>query len=214
MKATYKIFVLLVLFFFLAGLAAVSAKDEYTRTINKEFPVKQGDKLVIDNRFGKVHCNNWDKDQVTIEVTITVLAHNQDEANRFFDKITVDISSAAGVISAKTSLGENRNSTGNFSIDYEVNMPSYLDLNITNKFGDVYVGELAGKGDLEVSYGDLDVNKLLNSDNQVQVKFGKARIGWIKGAVATMAYSQFDLDYAGSLWLNSKYSDLDAGQII
>ena len=214
MKTTYKIYVLLVLFFFLAGLTAVSAKDEYTKTIRKQYPVKQGDKLIVDNRFGKVHCNNWDKDEVTLEVNITVTARNEDEANKFFDRISIDISSAGGVINAKTTLSENHTSSGNFEIDYEINMPSYLDLNITNKFGDIYVGELAGKGDLEVSYGDLDVNKLQNSDNLIQVKFGKARIGWVKGAVVTLAYSQLDLDYAGSMRLNSKYSNVDAGQVI
>ncbi len=213
MKTMYKIYVLVLLFFFLASLASVSAKDDYTKTINKQFTVKNGDKLIVDNRFGKVHCNNWDKDEVSLQVNITVSAHNEEEAGRYFNRINIDISQSGGVINAKTTLSD-RNSSGDFSIDYEINMPSYLDLNIMNKFGDIFVNEIAGKSSFDLAYGNLDVNKLLNSDNLVQIKFGNARIGWIKGAVITAAYSKLDVEYAGSMRLNSKFSDLDAGQII
>lgn len=214
MKTTYRICVLLLLFFFLAGLTTVSAKDEYTKTISKQFNVKNGDKLIVDNRFGKVQCVNSDKDELSIRVNITVTAHNEEEAGKYFNRINIDINQNGPVITAKTSLSENHSASSNFSIDYEVNMPAYMDLTIDNKFGDIFINELAGKGDIEVSYGNIDINKLINSDNLVQVKFGQGRIGWMKGAVVNLSYSKLDLDYSGSMRLNSKYSDLAAGQII
>jgi hypothetical protein len=214
MKTTYRIFVLIVLFFMLAGLTAVGAREEYTRSFQKEFPVKSGDKIILDNKFGEIHCNNWEKDLVNIQVTITVTARSEEEAQKIFDRIKVDIASQSGQVTAKTTIGESRFSNSSFSIDYAVMMPAYLDLDLQNKFGDVFLNELSGKANLQVSYGALDVKKLNNSDNLITVKFGSSDITWMKGAVMTLEYSNAEIGYSGSLRLNSKYSDLNADQVI
>jgi hypothetical protein len=73
---------------------------------------------------------------------------------------------------------------------------------------------LEGKAKINLSYGNLDVKKLGNSDNLLDIKFSKARINWIQGAVLSLKYSEMNLDYAGSLRLDSKFSDLDAEKII
>jgi hypothetical protein len=103
---------------------------------------------------------------------------------------------------------------GRFAIDYMINMPASINLDITNKFGDIYINEVNGKARINLGYGNLDVKKFGNSDNLLDIKFSKARVNWIKGAVVSLKYSEMDLDYAGSLRLDSKYSDLDAEKII
>jgi hypothetical protein len=103
---------------------------------------------------------------------------------------------------------------GHFSIDYMINMPASMSLDLTNKFGDIYINEVQGKAKITLGYGNLDAKRFGNSDNLLDIRFGKARVNWIKGAVLTLKYSQMDLAYAGSLRLDSKYSDLDAARII
>jgi len=118
-------------------------------------------------------------------------------------------------VDAKT-IFEKESSFGRskITIDYTVNMPPTVNLNLTNKFGDVYINELTGKGNLNVAYGNMEINKLSNSDNVIEVNFGKADIQSISGAMLTLKYSDLKLDYAGSLFVDSKFSDINAKKII
>jgi hypothetical protein len=63
---------ILIALFFTGTISNVSARDEYTKVIKKEFTVNPDAQITIENSFGSVHCNNWDKDIVQIEVVITV----------------------------------------------------------------------------------------------------------------------------------------------
>ncbi len=215
MKTLLKIAIFTLMFLFLLGIKGVKAHDEFTKVIKKEFAINPDAQLTISNQFGKVHCTNWDKNFISIEVTITVNASDQDEAVKRFNRISIDFSDSPSAVSAITSFQEGKSSgKGRFSIDYMINMPVTISLDITNKFGDIYVNEVQGKSRMNLSYGNLEAKKLGNSDNLLDIKFSKARVNWIKGAVLTLKYSEMTLDYAGSLRLDSKFSNLDAEKII
>lgn len=193
----------------------VWAHEEYTKIINKEYPVNPDAQLVLDNRFGTIHCNNWDKNIISVEVRITVTASSEESAKKLLDMVTISSSGSATLVEVKTTIAE-----GGFkgrtkvSIDYNVNMPATISLDLTNKFGDVFINEVGGKGKLNLAYGSMEVNKLSNSDNLLDLKFSKVNIKFIKGAVVLLKYSDLELDYAGSLRLDSKYSNLSANKII
>ncbi|MFZ4522545.1 MAG: hypothetical protein ACOYNC_12625 [Bacteroidales bacterium] len=215
MKTTMKITFFILALILLLGIKGAKAHEEFTKVIKKEFPVNPDALLTIDNRFGKIHCTNWDKNSVAIDVTITVTAADQEEADKKFKRISVDFSDSPSGIQAKTNLDEVKNSgRGKFAIDYMVSMPVSINIDLTNKFGDIFINEIQGKARINLGYGNLEARKLGNSDNLLDIKFSKARVNWIKGAVLSLKYSQMTLDYAGSLRLDSKFSDLDAEKII
>ena len=200
---------------FLAGTMNIAqAHDEYTKVIKKEFSVNPDAQLTIDNSFGKVHCNNWDKNIVQMEVTITIEASGEKEAGKLFDRINVDITGSSTQVDAKTTIQEGGFNNKGHRIDYMINMPTSINLDLSNKFGDIYISELGGKGRIDLGYGKIEAGQFLNSDNLIDIKFGNANIKSIKGAVVNLKYSQMDLGYAGSLRLDSKYSDLDIDKVI
>jgi hypothetical protein len=215
MKTILKIAFFTLVLIFLLGIKGAKAHEEFTRLIRKEFTVNPDAQLTINNKFGKVHCTNWDKNSVSIEVAITLTAADQEEADKQFKRISIDFTDTPSSVSATTNMEEFKNSGRNrFSVDYNISMPVTNNLDVTNKFGDIYINELQGKARINLGYGNLEANKLGNSDNLLDIKFGKARVNWIKGAVLSLKYSEMDLDYAGSLRLDSKFSDLDAEKII
>lgn len=213
MKTRIEILVVVLFFFTIINIAA--AHDEFTKVIKKEFTVNPDAQLIIDNSFGKVHCNNWDKNIIQIEVVITVETSDEKSANQMFNKITININGSPGLVEARTIIqdggfkGRNR-----VNIDYTVNMPTTINLDLSNKFGDIFINELGGKGKINLGYGNLEANKFSNPDNLIDIKFSKANIKSIKGAVVNLKYSELELGYAGSLRLDSKYSNLDADKII
>jgi hypothetical protein len=205
-----------VVIFYVTTINISFAHDEFTRVIKKEFAVNADAQLIIDNSFGKVHCNNWDKDIVEIEVLITAYAPDEKYANKILEKVNVTISGSASLVEARTTItdgGYNKGRSG-VSVDYTVNMPTSVNLDLTNKFGDIFINELGGKGKINLGYGNLEANKFSNSDNLIDIKFSKANIKSIKGAVVSLKYSDLELGYAGSLRLDSKYSNIDAEKII
>jgi len=63
---------------------------------------------VINNKFGNVHCNNWEKNTIQIEVIITVNASNEEAANKVMDRISVVFTNTPSMVEAKTLLEEDR----------------------------------------------------------------------------------------------------------
>ena len=214
MRTSTKILVL-ALFIFSPGITKLHAHEEYSRVIKKEYTVNPDAQLVINNQYGKVHCNNWDKPLISLEVVLRVEASNEQAAQKLLNRITISMSGSPALVDVRTTLEkEGFSGRSKVNIDYTINMPSSVNLDLTNKFGDIYINELNGKGKINLSYGNMEVNKLGNSDNLLDIKFSKANIKSIQGAVVLLKYSELELDYAGSLWLDSKYSDLSANKII
>jgi len=214
MKAILKYSIAILIFCFI-GIHTITAHDDFSKVIKKEYTVNPDAKLIIDNKFGKVHCDNWDKNSISIEVTIMVAASNESAAAKILNKISVVINGSSSQVEARTVFAEGDfHGRNKIHIDYKITMPVSINLDLTNKFGDIYINELGGTGKIELSYGNMEVNKLTNSDNLLNIKFSKVDIESIQGAVLTLKFSDIRIEYAGSLRLDSKYSTIDAAQVI
>jgi len=82
---------LLTVSFILVLLSSGASVDKFTRTVKKEYPIDKDAHLSVYNKYGKIHCTNWNRDVISFEVTITVDAYNEQKAARIFDMIRVDI---------------------------------------------------------------------------------------------------------------------------
>jgi hypothetical protein len=215
MKTLFKITIFALLMTLAFGIRGAKAHEEYTKVVKKEYPIPADGQLTISNKFGKVHINTWEKNAVSFEITVTAEAPDSKTADKILGMVDFVFNVYPTTLEAKTRFGENVNQgRSSFRVDYMVNIPSGISLNVTNKFGDVFISEITGKTKLDVSYGNLEANKLGNSDNMVEVGFGKAQISWSKGAVIVLKYSQLEIGYSGSLYLDSKFSDISSGEII
>ena len=214
MKTLLKILPVLLLIFILAPHKA-SGHDEYTKVIKKEYTINPDAQIILENKFGQIHCNNWDKNLIAIEIRITVSASNQDKANNLFDMVTISSDGSPSKVETRTVFGkEGFSGNSKVSVDYTVNMPSSVSLNLTNKFGDTFLNELNGAGNFNIAYGNIEINKLMNSNNMIDIKFGKGDVHYITGAMVAIKYSELKLEYAGSLNVDSKFSDFEATKIV
>ena len=215
MKTTNKITIMILLLMLTIGMKGGTI-NEYTRVIKKEFNVNPDAQLTVSNKFGQIHCSNWDKNVVSIEVKVIVEAANDNTAAKMLEKINVNFNGTASLVEATTVLEEMKTSgKSRFQIDYLINMPVGMSIDLTDKFGDIYVCEASGKARIILSYGNLEINMLNNSDNLIDLKFcGSGKIKSMKGAVVNLKYSTLEVEYAGSIRLDSKFSNLNADKII
>jgi hypothetical protein len=218
-KVNYKPGAFLFISLFLISLT-ISA-EEVTKEFHKEYAA--GTKtLDISNKYGDVVIESWDRDQIIIDVKITVEMSNRDRAQSYLDKINVQFSETSSIISAKTILDDNFSFSGwgdskRFRIDYNIKMPVGTDLNLANKYGNSDIDELHGLMNIEIKYGNLTAGKLTRGNikplSKLIISYGKGTIdesGWLDLNVRYVG--SMDIGKSQAILLDSKYSKLSLGE--
>ena len=210
--------------FFLISLLLTSSSifaQEVTKEYHKEFTA--GTKsLNISNRYGDVVIENWDKDQIVIDVKVTVEMSNKEKAQSFLDKIDVQFAESSDQISAKTVLDDKFNFTGwgdhrRFSIDYHVKMPVGTELALSNKYGNTEIDELHGLLNLDIKYGNITAGKLTRGNvkplNKLNIAYGKGTIDEVGWLDLTERYvGSMEIAKSQAILLDSKYSKIILGE--
>jgi hypothetical protein len=212
---------------FLISLLVVSSilsAQEVTKEFHKEYTAGANTTLEISNRYGDVVIQNWDKDQVIIDVKVTVELPNKERAEKLLGYIDVQFSEGENLISAKTVIDDKFNFTGwggesrKFSIDYNIKMPPGTALTLANKYGNTDIDELHGLVNLDIKYGNLTAGKLTRGNTK---PLSKLHLAYGKGEIDEAGWLDLTVRYCGSmnitksqaLLLDSKYSKLYLGEI-
>ena len=220
-KSIYKtgtLFLFTAIFLFSFTLSA----QEVTKEYHKEYKADKSTTLDINNRYGDVVIRSWDKDQIVIDVKVTVDVQGGERAEKLLSLIDVQFSEGENLISAKTVLDDKFNFSGwgfnkKFRIDYTIRMPSVSSLTLENKYGNTDIDELKGLVKLDIKYGDLTAVKFTRGDenplNKLNIAYGKGSIdqaGWLD--VYDRYCGSLEISKCQALLLDSKYSKLQVGE--
>ncbi|MCH2214308.1 MAG: hypothetical protein MK086_03970 [Flavobacteriales bacterium] len=200
------------------------AQDAITRseTIERSFDVDENDRLEIENKYGEIIIEEAEGNQVNIKVEITISGGNRKALTDLEDFVNVEIDKNGSFIVARTIWGKNANFfaksfegiknkfDGNRSVEvnYTVECPTYLDLRITNKFGDIFIDRYTGNLDINLSHGDLR-SRLIESPREVSVSYGNVFVDeWGSGRVEVL-FGELDSKELKNILLFSKKSKID-----
>jgi len=177
------------------------------KTINKHYSVSSFDKLYIDNTYGEVHVNTWDKNEITVDVHIKVKAKNEASTQGLLDDIDIEDSRSSNKIMVTTSINKRHitNENTDINIDYTINMPGKNGLDITNKFGAVYLDDFEGTLNLKLEYGKLKTKKLSGPEKDINVKFGGVDITSIEYGNLDISYSKLTIDKAQTIDVKNSF---------
>ncbi len=220
----YKHYALVFILILFTGFTINAAEDEYSKKIHKEYDANEQTHLNLTNKYGDVEITNWAKNSISIDVTITVDHKQEDKAKELLEHITVNFSQDGNTINVETEIGKNFNKSNwffsfdsnkkEFSIDYEIKMPKFLNLTLNNKYGDVFIDEVAGEADIAVKYGNLKANKILRDNTK---PLSRVYLGYSDGTIKEanwlkldLKYSKLRLDKSTALMAVTKYSKLYA----
>lgn len=189
------------------------SQDQKKKYIQKNYKVSSSTKLDVNNKFGRVEVNNWDKSEFDIKVEIIGKGRNEERAQRILDEIEIDISESSGEISFQTDISssKSKNEEG-FEINYTIYMPAKNDLELKNSFGDVSMGDRSGNLDLNVAYGSFKTGNVDGFTN-LKLSFGSGSMNDIQDGELTIKYSKFELENAKNLELTQGFSDLELGEV-
>ncbi|WP_025609109.1 hypothetical protein [Pontibacter actiniarum] len=190
---------------------------EKRRTIEKTFKVNGSDVLGIENEWGKVHVNTWDRNEIRVKVDIIARASSEAIAQEMLNNVSVMESRQGSTYAFRTKLApmhiNGRNNSKGLEINYTVYMPENNAVVVKNSFGDIYLASLKGKADIDLRYGALKCDRLANAGNSVKLAYGSGSCTYFNGGNISVAYADMKVGEAGGLQGSSKYSDFKIGSL-
>jgi len=206
------LFIQVVLLFSVALYAS-----DLDKQFSKEFDASGIELLKISNRYGDVEIVSTSNNKIVIVVNVQLSHPNESKAEKLLSMINVEFSENDNTIEARTDIDRqfSLNSSGpqrRFSIDYRVEMPMDMDLDLSNRYGDIKAAELSGHVDIRLKYGSLFIKKLSRGKveplNRIAAEYLRvadiADAGWLE---ITMRYvSKLNILNAQALLIDSRYS--------
>ncbi len=192
----YKPLLALVFIGLLSTSSFANERKDFTKTIKKEFDISSNGEVSLNNQFGKIDVNTWDKNGVKIAVTIIVRADSEKEAQGVFDRIEIDFSNGNDYVKVETDINSQKNSwwgwnnrRADFAINYNVFLPKTVQLDLKNKHGDTYIATLANKAAIDIAHGDLTANGF-DGDLDLEMAHSNGTIVSARNVSAELAHSK------------------------
>jgi len=154
-----------------------------------------------------VHCQPWEESSVDITVTVKVDASSQEKADKVFDRISISLNGSASRVDGITSIGNINNS--DFSIDYDIRMPKWINIDLNNSFGEIYTGQVDGTAKISLEYGSLEIEALNGMGSEIDMKFSEGEVSFLKDGKVDVEYGEFNADETGNIRVISRFSEVD-----
>ncbi len=210
----------------LAGAVGAGVQAQtYTqsRRIVRSFPTAPETRLDVTNKYGKIQVIPWKKDSVRIEVDLFVQSNSTNKLEKLQDNIDFDFSGTKYYVIARTNFGSKYSgfftdlkelsenfipSKNKVEINYTIRMPANMAVNISNKYGDLYIDDLKGTVNINLSNGDLKINRL-DGEANINLNFGNGIINYYQGGRLTLSYADIEIKEAITLDIDTRSSKLN-----
>ena len=219
---------LLFLWAMMLGTTVASAQNlTDSRSVSKRFNASRETTLEVVNKYGKIQVVTWEKDSVAVDVDIYLTESSTAKLKKLKEDVKIDFTGTKTYIIAKTVIDSERGriaseikSIGNtisgtnkkVEINYMVFVPAYMDVVLTNKFGDIYMDDLEGQVDIDLFNGVLKANRL-KGNSSISLSFANGMIKSLGSSTMKLSYSDLVLNEAGQLDLDSKSSKLNVDSV-
>ena len=210
---------------FLLLVSSVLLAQNREKQIRKTFPLSSDGQVKIENKFGSVEFNTWEKNEVNIVVEMTVKNGSDERAAAFLNDIEIVFEHNPESVSAITKLPSGskqwfRNifSFGkknlNYAINYTIQFPKTAGVNVSNEFGDILIDTLQGQATIDCEFGNLEAEALLHKNNVVELEFSsKSFINQWNGGKIKAAFSDLVVEKAQAIELTAEHTKTTLGQI-
>jgi len=147
----------------LLGVQVPLRADEFSKTLHYSVRMFSFGTLTIDTRMGDIYVDGWDEPRLEIEAEKVVEAKDEKRAQPLYDQVQVVLSGKDKQVLLRTLYPARRlwrpfRDESKLSVNFRIHMP--FDANVTLKCvdGDVRVSGLIGKQQINVNYGDVEID--------------------------------------------------------
>jgi hypothetical protein len=201
------------------------ASEMYVKQKQLKFATKytKGMYLDLSNQYGDVEILNTTSDSIKIIVDVTVNSKKPENTQSYLNNILVDFRTGAGYAIAETKWSGDADfftksyhavkagvvGEDNIVVNYKVYLPKSIELNIKNKFGNVYMESHSGRLTVNVAHGDFRARDLDHA-KEIEVRFGKLKVNKLEDSKINLtSVSLAEIGTANSISLKSTSSDIE-----
>ncbi|MGO9273922.1 MAG: hypothetical protein ACLQOO_27385 [Terriglobia bacterium] len=139
------------------------AWEEYSRTSHQRTRLFSTGTLTIDTRVGDLHIEGWDDPYVEVEAEKVVRANSKVKAGLLYDQIQVLLEGQDKQVVLRTTYPPRRlwrpfRGESQLTVNLRVKMPYDASLSLKCVDGDVRIRGLAGRQQIRVNYGDVEID--------------------------------------------------------
>ncbi|MFI5157399.1 MAG: hypothetical protein ACHQF4_00950 [Sphingobacteriales bacterium] len=208
-----------------AGVHAITTTPnddaDLVKNYSKTYPADANDVLSIENKYGNVTVNTWNRSEIKVDVQIKVSAGSDDATQKLLDNVNISDSKNGSLISFRTIIGEVKSSwysvfqggsSRKMEINYTVYMPAKNELVIDNRYGGIYLPDLDGKVTINSAYGSVKAKSLTN-ESTLRVKYGNANIDDLNNCTLQLSYGELVIGSVNSITADVSYSPVKIGRL-
>ena len=211
---------LLSLLLIIAATFSLSAQDAQ-KTYSETYDISKGVTLSAETKYSDIELLTWEKDVVDIFVEVEVDASSDNKAREMLEKIEVQINKSGNTITLETKMDNGWSRNVKVEINITIKAPKYINLDMENSYGDLFIQEVSGLVLLDLKYSNLKAGSLSRGNekpyNMIDLAYSNAEVdeaGWVE---VELSYSDLEINSSRMLFVESKYSKLigeKAGGII
>lgn len=206
----------------LGMVQALFAQEKVSKRITRSFAMTDDGSVQLENRYGNINVYGWDREELSIEIFVTVNHRKKENAEDLLKRISPEIRNSSGLVSVAYRIGERKKGffaelwdsanpfdfdRSNIQIDYTVKIPRKTYLELDNTFGNVVIEGWKGRLKANVGHGDLWLNDPLASGD-IKLEYGRLNAKSIKKARIEIRNGELDMDSADTLRLEGDGSEV------
>lgn len=209
--------------------------DGSSKTINKTFDLNKIKWFMLDHSRGDIVIKNANSNQAEMTATITVEGKTKEDEQIAIQDFDLDFNKKGDQLGVKynwtgdqigtcfcwsdskknkikTSSGETVR-IKKIKIEYEIALPKHINLELTNRYGDITLPDREGELKAVLFKGDL-VAGVVGGDLSLSEKYGKAKVVSAQNSEVNLFKGELDLGSAQQVKAKLSYSDLKLGKAI
>ncbi|MDA9555629.1 hypothetical protein N9R54_05270 [Pelobium sp.] len=198
---------------------------EKVKRLSKTYAVDANDALSIDNSFGRITVNTWDKNEIKVDVEVRAFADDESDAQKLLDNVIIANNKTENQISFKTNIEKddrgswmsiswwrNGNERKKVDIYYTVYMPAKNAINLKTNYTTIILPDLKGSVVVNMNYGDLKAGKL-TGNAKVSSNYGRGQFAAINNGNVNSNYGDFSAEDVSGLNANFNHCSAILGKL-
>lgn len=201
---------------------SVQGQNKLSKEIKETHPLANDGALYLENKYGDIYINGWDKDEIEIIVNIEANGKNTDKAKELLSLINSNIVVTNKQVIVKSEISKKKpgffnkylgkidpfkNEKANTVINYTISLPKSVEMEIVNKYGDVIISDWNGKLKTNVEHGDLRILDSVTNSN-LSIKYGKLRANTLFKTSILAKDASISINNSNNLKLDSNGSEI------
>lgn len=190
------VLLLLLAAFAWVNLYAQEPKFAKKKSYSKSYPLSPSDKVILNNQFGEMKIETWDRNEVKVDATITTESDDEARAQNRLDLIVIEDDKSGNTVSFATKFKDDKekikdgpkSKNERITINYTVHLPATATLGATNQFGAMFIPDYRGEATLVSKFGSLTAGKIDNAKT-IRVEFGEANIEQVRNGDVEISFS-------------------------